>query len=64
MYQFFERGIRGGQSVVFKKYAKANNKYLSEYNPDEKSTYISYLLLIIFIEILCVVNYLMEILNG
>jgi hypothetical protein len=43
MYQFFERGIRGGQSVIFKKYAKANNKYLSDYNPDEKSTYISYL---------------------
>jgi hypothetical protein len=39
MYQFFERGIRGGQSVIFKKH----NKYLSDYNPDEKSTYISYL---------------------
>ena len=43
MYQFFERGIRGGQSVIFKKYAKANNKYLSDYNPEEPSTYISYL---------------------
>ena len=43
MYQFFERGIRGGQSVIFKKYAKANNKYLSDYNPNEKSSYISYL---------------------
>ncbi len=47
MYQFFERGIRGGQSVISKKYAKANKKYLSNYNPDEnlieKSTYISYL---------------------
>jgi hypothetical protein len=37
MYQCFERGIRGGQSVVFKKYAKANNKYLSDYYPNEKS---------------------------
>ena len=27
MYQFFERGIRGGQSVIFEKYCKANNKY-------------------------------------
>ena len=43
MYQFFERGIRGGQSVIFKKYAKANNKYLSDYNPNEKTSYISYL---------------------
>ncbi len=43
MYQFLERGIRGGQSVIFKKYAKANNKYLSDYNPEEPSTYISYL---------------------
>ncbi len=36
MYQFFERGIPGGQSVIFKKYAKANNKYLCDYNPNEK----------------------------
>lgn len=43
MYQFFERGIRGGQSVIFKKYHKANNKYLSTFNPNEKSTFISYL---------------------
>ena len=43
MYQFFERGIRGGQSVIFKKYAKANNKYLSDYDKDEPSSYISYL---------------------
>ena len=43
MYQFFERGIRGGQSVIFKKYCKANNKYLSDFNPEEPSTYISYL---------------------
>jgi hypothetical protein len=43
MNQFLERGIRGGQSVIFKKYAKANNKYLSNYNPSEPSTYISYL---------------------
>ena len=43
MYQFFERGIRGGQSVIFEKYCKANNKYLPDYDEEEKSTYISYL---------------------
>lgn len=43
MYQFFERGIRGGQSVIFKKYAEANNKYLSNYDENKPSTYISYL---------------------
>jgi len=25
MYLFFERGIRGGQSVIFNKYAEAND---------------------------------------
>lgn len=43
MYVFFEKGIRGGQSVVFNKYCKANNKYLSNYNKDLPSTFISYL---------------------
>lgn len=43
MYQFFERGIRGGQSVIFEKYCKANNKYLSDFDENEKSVYISYL---------------------
>ena len=43
MYQFFERGIRGGQSVIFEKYCEANNKYLSDYKPEDKSVYISYL---------------------
>ena len=43
MYVFFEKGIRGGQSVVFNKYCKANNKYLSNYNKDLPSIFISYL---------------------
>jgi hypothetical protein len=43
MYQFFERGIRGGQSVIFMKYAKANNKYSRDCDPQEPSTFISYL---------------------
>ena len=43
MYQFYERGIRGGQSVIFNKYVKANNKYMKDYDKNEKSVYISYL---------------------
>lgn len=43
MYLFFERGIRGGQSVIFEKYAEANNKYMDEYDEDIETSYISYL---------------------
>ena len=43
MYQFFERGIRGGQSVIFNKYAKANNKYMLDYDKNTQSVYITYI---------------------
>lgn len=43
MYLFFEKGIRGGQSVIFNKHSKANNKYLDDYNPDEETKHIIYL---------------------
>lgn len=43
MYLFFERGIRGGQSVIFEKYAEANNKYMDYYDEDIETSYISYL---------------------
>ena len=43
MYLFFERGIRGGQSVIFNKYAAANNKYMEDYDEDMDDTFISYL---------------------
>ena len=39
-YQFFKRGIRGGQSVIFKKCAKANNKHLRDWSSNEISTYL------------------------
>lgn len=42
MYEFLERGIRGGISQISHRYAKANNKYLKDYNPKEKSSYIAY----------------------
>lgn len=43
MYLFFERGIRGGQSVIFEKHAVANNKYLTKYDETKPSIYIIYL---------------------
>ena len=42
MYLMVEAGICGGISTITKRYAKAN-KYMSDYNPEEKSMYIQYL---------------------
>ena len=43
MYLLFEKSIRGGLSQISKRYAKANNKYVSNYNPDDLSSFILYL---------------------
>ena len=40
-FQFIEREIRGGVSYICKRYAKANNKYISDYDPTKPSTYIT-----------------------
>ena len=42
-YLFIEKGLRGGISYIAKRYAKANNKYMNDYDPKESSTFISYL---------------------
>ena len=42
-YLFIEKGLRGGISYIAKRYAKANNKYLNDYDPKKPSTIISYL---------------------
>ena len=42
-YLFIEKGLRGGISYIGKRYAKANNKYLNDYDPEKPSTFISYL---------------------
>ena len=42
MYLFFEGGIRGGVSSAVKRYSKANNKYMKDYDPEEISKYVVY----------------------
>ena len=43
MYLIVEDGIRGGISTIMKRYAKANNKYTNDFNPEEGSVFIQYL---------------------
>ncbi|XP_071153082.1 uncharacterized protein [Mytilus edulis] len=44
MMLFVEKGIRGGVSSIFHRYAKANNPYLFDtYEPTEPTSYLSYL---------------------
>ena len=43
MYLFFEKGIRGGQSVIFNKYVEANNQYMNDFNSNLEKSFIAYL---------------------
>ena len=43
MYLFIEKGLRGEICYIAKRYAKANNKYMNDYNPEKLSTFITYL---------------------
>jgi len=38
-----KKNIRGGLTMAVNRYAKANNKYMSSYNPNEESSFIQYL---------------------
>ena len=42
MLLMFEQGIRGGITQAVKRYAKANNKYMPDYDSDEVSTFLQY----------------------
>ena len=43
MYLMVESGIRGGVSMITKKFAKANNPYVDDYNPAKPINYLMYL---------------------
>ena len=43
MYNMTEKDIRGGISYINHRHAKANNKYMTDYNDKEESSYIIYL---------------------
>ena len=43
MYLFIEKGLRGEIRFIAKRYAKANNKYMIDYDPKKSSTFMSYL---------------------
>ena len=43
MFQFIEKGMRGGVSYIANRYGKANNKYMNECNSKETSKYVIYL---------------------
>ena len=42
-YLFIEKGLRGGISYIAKRYAKANDKYMNDYDPKKPLTFITYL---------------------
>ena len=40
MYLFIEKGMRGGISTEMQRYAKANNPYLQDHDPEKETSYI------------------------
>lgn len=51
MFQFIEKGMRGGISYIAQRHGKANNKYMSGYDSRNHQNILS-----IWIQIICVVG--------
>ena len=43
IYLFIEKRLRGGISYIAKRHAKADDKYMKDYDPKQPSTFINYL---------------------
>ena len=43
MFQFIEKGMRGGVSYIANRYAEANSKYMKEYDEKVPSKYMMHL---------------------
>ena len=43
MFQFIEKGTRGGISYIANRFGEVNDKYMKEYNKEKPSKYIMYL---------------------
>ena len=43
MLLMIEKRIRGGICHIIHRYAKANNKYMKDYNKDEEESFLQYL---------------------
>ena len=43
MFQFIQKGLRGGISYIANRHGEANNKYMSGYDSSKPSKYIMYL---------------------
>ena len=58
MILIIEKGIRGGICQATHRYAKANNKYMKNYDINIESSYIKYLDANIYMGVQCLKNHL------
>ena len=47
--KFIEKGLIGLICYIAKRYAKANNKYMNDYEPKTPSTFISFLDMVVWL---------------